>query len=199
MAADLIARSDPGAAGVDIEQLSEGLDRLFSGEQPDYQRLAAASAVLRRFTVVAGGPGTGKTTTVARILALLDEQAERAGAPPPLMALAAPTGKAAARLQESVHTEASEIAVGAATRSRLLALDASTLHRLLGWRPDSRSRFRHNRGNRLPHDVVIVDETSMVSLSLMAKSGRGGPLRCPAGTGRRPRAVGVGRGRCRAR
>ena len=142
---------------------------MFSGDEPDLQRLAAASAVLRRFTVVAGGPGTGKTTTVARILALLDEQAEVRGSPPPLMALAAPTGKAAARLQESVRTEAATLAVSEATRGRLLSLDASTLHRLLGWRPDSRSRFRHHGGNRLPHDVVIVDETSMVSLSLMAK------------------------------
>src|SRR5205823_7450221 len=54
-------------------------------------------------------------------------------------------------------------------RGQLLALEASTLHRLLGWRPDSNSRFRHHRGQRLPHDVVIVDETSMVSLSLMAR------------------------------
>ena len=123
----------------------------------------------RRFTVVAGGPGTGKTTTVARILALLDEQAGAAGLPPPRVALTAPTGKAAARLEEAVHTEAATMAVDEEVRGRLRALPASTLHRLLGWRPDSRSRFRHDRDNRLPHDVVVVDETSMVSLSLMAK------------------------------
>jgi exodeoxyribonuclease V alpha subunit len=76
---------------------------------------------------------------------------------PPLIALAAPTGKAAARLEEVVHSEAG------------LDLRASTLHRLLGWRPRSHSRFAHDRYNRLPHDVVIVDETSMVSLSLMAR------------------------------
>ncbi|HEY2303405.1 MAG TPA: exodeoxyribonuclease V subunit alpha [Acidimicrobiales bacterium] len=169
VAADLMARADPGAPGVDLDRLRAGLDRLFDGEDPYYQRLAAASAVLRRFTVVAGGPGTGKTTTVARILALLDEQAEATGSLPPLVALAAPTGKAASRLQESVHAEASRLAVSQAIRARLLALNASTLHRLLGWRPDSRSRFRHHRGNRLPHDVVVVDETSMVSLSLMAR------------------------------
>ncbi|HEY6886857.1 MAG TPA: exodeoxyribonuclease V subunit alpha [Solirubrobacter sp.] len=85
------------------------------------------------------------------------------------MALAAPTGKAAARLEEAVHAEAAKLDVASGVRDALLALDASTLHRLLGWRPDSHSRFRHNRGNRLPHDVVIVDETSMVSLSLMAR------------------------------
>jgi exodeoxyribonuclease V alpha subunit len=116
--------------------------------------------VRRRFAVVAGGPGTGKTTTVARIVALLAEQAGEL----PLVALAAPTGKAAARLEEAVHKEARELGV-----PELLNLSASTLHRLLGWRPGSHSRFRHHRGNRLPHDVVIVDETSMVSLSLMAR------------------------------
>jgi exodeoxyribonuclease V alpha subunit len=133
------------------------------------QALAAAAAVLRRFAVVAGGPGTGKTTTVARIVALLAEQAEAAGAPPPLVALAAPTGKAAARLEEAVHDEARRLDVAPGLRERLLGLEATTLHRLLGWRPGSHSRFRHHRANRLPHDVVIVDETSMVSLSLMAR------------------------------
>ena len=137
--------------------------------RPDRQRLAAAVAVLRPLTVVAGGPGTGKTTTVARILALLDEQAQAAGAPPPLVALTAPTGKAAARLEEAVHQEAATLDVADELRSRLLGTKASTLHRLLGWQPGNRSRFRHHRGNRLPHDVVVVDETSMVSLSQMAK------------------------------
>ncbi len=169
VAADLTTRSDAAAPGVDMTRLCEGLARLFPGSQPDDQRLAAASAVLRRFAVIAGGPGTGKTTTVARVLALLDEQATATGAPPPLVALAAPTGKAAARLEEAVHGEAIRLDISDATQARLLAMSASTLHRLLGWRPDSNNRFRHNRGNRLPHDVVIVDETSMVSLSLMAR------------------------------
>ena len=114
-------------------------------------------------------PGTGKTTTVARIVALLEEQALAAGAAPPLVALAAPTGKAAARLAEAVHGEAARLDVDPAIRARLLELEASTLHRLLGWKPGTHSRFRHDRGNRLPFDVVIVDETSMVSLSLMAR------------------------------
>jgi exodeoxyribonuclease V alpha subunit len=125
--------------------------------------------VRRGLAVVAGGPGTGKTTTVARIVALLAEQAAAAGTAPPLIALAAPTGKAAARLEEAVHRQAAELPVDAAVREQLLATTASTLHRLLGWRPGSRSRFRHDRSSRLPHDVVIVDETSMVSLTLMAR------------------------------
>ena len=93
----------------------------------------------------------------------------RRARPPPLVALAAPTGKAAARLEEAVHDEARRLDVGDDVRAALLALEASTLHRLLGRRRGSHSRFRHHRGNRLPHDVVVVDETSMVSLSLMAR------------------------------
>lgn len=172
VAADLRARSSEPAEGVDTEVLAGGLGRLFpaeAGAPADLQRLAAAAAVIRRLAVVAGGPGTGKTTTVAGILALLDEQAAAAGVAPPRVALAAPTGKAAARMEEAVHEEAGRLDVDAGVRERLLATGASTLHRLLGWRPDSRSRFRHDRGNQLPHDVVVVDETSMVSLSLMAK------------------------------
>lgn len=106
---------------------------------------------------------------LAEEIALLAEQADDKSAPAPLVALAAPTGKAAARLEEAVHEEAAKLPIDEAIRARLLALQASTLHRLLGWRPGSHSRFRHHRGQRLPHDVVIIDETSMVSLSLMAR------------------------------
>jgi exodeoxyribonuclease V alpha subunit len=169
VAADLTALSRDESTHVDTALLHGGLARLFADQTDSRQCLAAASAVLRRLAVVAGGPGTGKTTTVARIVALLAEQATAAGAPLPLVALAAPTGKAAARLEESVHEEGAKLSVDAEIRSELLALQASTLHRLLGWRPGSHSRFRHDRTQRLPHDVVIVDETSMVSLSLMAR------------------------------
>ena len=142
---------------------------LFDGEEdPDLQRLAAASAVLRGTSIIAGGPGTGKTTTVARVLALIDEQASAAGLRPPLIALAAPTGKAAARLEEAVKQEAQRLPISAEQRGRLLGLQGQTLHRLLGWSPNH-TRFRHHRLNRLAHDVVVVDETSMVSLSLMAR------------------------------
>jgi exodeoxyribonuclease V alpha subunit len=166
VAADLRALAEAEPAAVDGELLADGLTRLYDG-QDSRQRLATETAVRRRFAVVAGGPGTGKTTTVARILALLFEQSGDGA--DPLVALAAPTGKAAARLVEAVHAETRRLDIPEDVRAKLLALDASTLHRLLGWRPDSNSRFRHDRGNRLPHDVVIVDETSMVSLSLMAR------------------------------
>ncbi len=164
VAADLRALAGRADA-VDEAVLTGGLARLFT-DRDGAQARAAEQAVRRRLAIVAGGPGTGKTTTVARILALLYEQA---GAQRLLVGLAAPTGKAQARLAEAVAAEAGTLAVAPAVRERILGTEARTLHRLLGWRPDNRSRFRHHRAQRLPHDVVIVDETSMVSLSLMAR------------------------------
>ena len=165
VAEDLLARAASPATGVDASLLADGLDRLFprDTDKPDLQRLAAASCVLRRVAVIGGGPGTGKTTTVGRVLALLHDQAAAGAAPAPRVALAAPTGKAAARLQEAVHAEAR----GVAWRGGH-APEGVTLHRLLGWRPGTRSRFRHGPADRLPHDVVVVDESSMVPLWLMA-------------------------------
>ncbi|OBF04802.1 exodeoxyribonuclease V subunit alpha [Mycobacterium sp. ACS4054] len=158
---DLLALSVPRAGGE-----LPAFERLFP---PGYgeQREAAEIAVSQAVTVLTGGPGTGKTTTVARLLALLAGQAELGGLPRPRIALAAPTGKAAARLAEAVAAEVRRL--DAADRARLAGLPATTLHRLLGSRPDTSVRFKHNRGNRLPHDVIVVDETSMVSLTMMAR------------------------------
>ncbi|MGC0362262.1 exodeoxyribonuclease V alpha subunit [Rhodococcus sp. 27YEA15] len=125
---------------------------------PDRQRVGAALAVTHWTTVIAGGPGTGKTHTVARVLALF---ASILG-PGVRIGLAAPTGKAAARLQESVRGQ--DGIEGLPTD-----LSAMTLHRLLGWQRGSSSRFTYNATNRLPYDVVVVDETSMVSLTMMAR------------------------------
>ncbi|MFC9659043.1 exodeoxyribonuclease V subunit alpha [Nocardia sp. NPDC127606] len=149
---------------IETDLVRAQLDRLFAdplGDGPDRQRLAAALAATHWTTVVAGGPGTGKTHTIARILALLT--AHRAASPklPALrIALAAPTGKAAARLQEAVREQAAVLG--------LPELTASTLHRLLGWQRGRTTRFRHHEHNRLPYDVVVVDETSMVSLTMMS-------------------------------
>jgi exodeoxyribonuclease V alpha subunit len=146
---------------------AETLDRLFPpvpGAEPDRQRAAAAMAATRSVALVTGGPGTGKTTTVVKILALL---ARQAGERPLDVALAAPTGKAAARLKESVEAARSKLDVDPALLARIPS-EATTLHRLLGARPGS-TRFRHDAGNPLPHDVVIVDEASMVDLPMMAK------------------------------
>lgn len=171
VAVDLLARSRLGATPLDPASVDECLDRLFGAEsQGDgLPRQAAASALRHRLAVIAGGPGTGKTTTVARLLALFIEQSVKAGRGVPRIALTAPTGKAAARLQEAVRAEAAELDIDDSIRQLLAEVQASTLHRLLGWRPGSRSRFRHDRTNHLPHDLVVVDETSMVSLSLMAR------------------------------
>lgn len=165
VADDLRTRATAAAPAVAQDVLADGLARLYGDPRDVRGRAAAATAVARRLAVVAGGPGTGKTATVARIVALLAEQAEAQ----PLVALAAPTGKAAARLTEEVHAWAERLDVDDGVRALLRATTASTLHRLLGARPGSRSRFRHDRTARLPHDVVIVDETSMVSLTLMAR------------------------------
>jgi len=159
--ADLLALSVSGAMG-DVP----AFERLFPPGY-DEQRAAAEIALSQAVTVLTGGPGTGKTTTVARLLALLVGQAELADVPRPRIALAAPTGKAAARLAQAVAAEAENLEP--VDRARLAGLRATTLHRLLGARPDTSVRFKHNRGNRLPHNVIVVDETSMVSLTMMAR------------------------------
>lgn len=144
---------------VDSDAIAAHLDVLFPGmDQDDPQRGAAMLAATEWTTIVAGGPGTGKTHTAARILALLYEL----HGPSLRVALAAPTGKAATRLQEAVTEQAAVLGLPT-------GLTATTLHRLLGWRRDNRSRFAHHEHNRLPHDVVLIDETSMVSLTLMAR------------------------------
>jgi exodeoxyribonuclease V alpha subunit len=157
--ADLLALVAP-------ESPIEISERLFPAGYEE-QRAAAEIAVSQAVTVLTGGPGTGKTTTVARLLALLAEQADASGNSGLRIALAAPTGKAAARLAEAVAGEVAKLQV--VDRERLSGLQAVTLHRLLGSRPDTSVRFRHHRGNRLPHDVIVVDETSMVSLTMMAR------------------------------
>ena len=149
-------------------ELAAGLGRLFPDPRDADQRAAAELAVRERTAVITGGPGTGKTTTIARILALLAEQSTLTdGFHVPRFALAAPTAKAAARLQDAFATAAAGLPDS--DRERLPIPAASTLHRLLGWRPGSRSRFAHDAATRLPHDVVVVDEASMVSLTMMAR------------------------------
>ncbi|WP_433621444.1 exodeoxyribonuclease V subunit alpha [Nocardia sp. CA-120079] len=149
---------------VDPAIVRRELDRLFDapvGAAPDRQRIAAALAATHWTTVVAGGPGTGKTHTIARILALLDAHQQAHPKLPTLrIAMAAPTGKAAARLQEAVREQAESLA--------LPELTAATLHRLLGWQRGRATRFRYHEFNRLPYDVIVVDETSMVSLTMMS-------------------------------
>lgn len=160
---DLLARREHRPPPVDEPRLAESLTRIFPDPGYAEQRDAAARLVRASSGVLTGGPGSGKTTTIAGLLAVLADQVDT----PLRIALTAPTGKAAARLQEAVAAAAADFPADA--RDRLAGLEASTLHRLLGWRPDSRTRFRHDRHNTLPHDVVVVDESSMLSLTLTAR------------------------------
>jgi len=150
------------------EQEGPAQRELFAPRPPDWQRVAAIAALESRFCVISGGPGTGKTHTVAKILALLLEQAARAGRRAPRILLLAPTGKAAARLKESIQARLEELPVSAATRAAI-PTEAATIHRCLGRRAGSRTRFRHDRDDPLRADVVLVDESSMVDLALLAR------------------------------
>ncbi|PUE92366.1 exodeoxyribonuclease V subunit alpha, partial [Xanthomonas hortorum] len=136
----------------------------------DRQAQAAALALRRTLLLVTGGPGTGKTTTIARLLLLRIAQAQAANTPAPRIALAAPTGRAAERMAESLRAAvARAIANGIdPTLADALPTGASTLHRLLGVIPDS-PQFRHTADNPLPFDLIVVDEASMVDLPLMCK------------------------------
>jgi exodeoxyribonuclease V alpha subunit len=136
-------------------------------DTPDLQRVAAERSVERAFCVISGGPGTGKTSTVVKILALLVEQALAQGRAVPRMLLLAPTGKAAARLSESIKRAKAELRCAEAVRSAI-AEEASTLHRALGAVPGSQ-RFGHDRDTPLAADLIVVDEASMVDLALMAR------------------------------
>jgi exodeoxyribonuclease V alpha subunit len=163
----ILEKAGTPGIGLDEALLGEGLQRLFpvsKGEGSDWQKIAAVAAVQKRFCVISGGPGTGKTTTVVKIIALLLEQAKERSL---RIALAAPTGKAAARLKESIRLMKEKLDCSAAIKL-LIPEEVSTIHRLLGVRAGS-VRFRHSEDNLLPHNVVIVDEASMVALPLMAK------------------------------
>jgi exodeoxyribonuclease V alpha subunit len=159
----------PPTAGALDPTVEVVLDRHFGPERieaPDLQRRAARTALSGRLTVIAGGPGTGKTHTVARLLASLHQLAVHDGRPLQV-ALAAPTGKAAARMTEAVARAAVHADGSTGSPEVLPHGEASTIHRLLGYR-DGIS-FRHDRANPLPHDVVVVDEVSMVAMPLMAR------------------------------
>ncbi|MBB6257832.1 exodeoxyribonuclease V alpha subunit [Xanthomonas arboricola] len=137
---------------------------------PDRQAQAAALALRRTLLLVTGGPGTGKTTTIARLLLLRIAQAHASNTPAPRIALAAPTGRAAERMAESLRLAVTRAIAGGIDPALADALPsgASTLHRLLGVIPDS-PHFRHHADNPLPLDLIVVDEASMVDLPLMCK------------------------------
>jgi len=151
---------------INQELLKDGLKRLFPNSRPgeiDWQEVAAFACTLKRFCVISGGPGTGKTFTVAKILALLLEQKTQ----PLRIALAAPTGKAAARMQEAIKNARAGLNCPEHVKAAIPA-EASTIHRLLKTIPNS-PYFRFDAKNPLPADVVVVDEASMVDLALLSK------------------------------
>ncbi len=131
----------------------------------NWQKVAAAVALTRRFAVISGGPGTGKTTTVTKLLAALIEQA--AQEKNLTIKLVAPTGKAAARLTESIGKAVQELPVSPELKAKI-PTESSTLHRLLGAIPNS-AEFRHNKQNPLHLDILVIDEASMVDLPMMYK------------------------------
>ena len=172
LAAGLRRIAAAAPASGDIAALAPLFDVLFPhARDGDRQARAAAVALLRSLLLVTGGPGTGKTTTITRVLLLLLAQARLAGHAPPRIALAAPTGRAAERMAESLRAATLLLRALPGIESTLLDAmpdAASTLHRLLGTRPDS-PRFRHDADHPLPFDVLVIDEASMVDLPLMCR------------------------------
>ena len=168
IAEELLARAE--VIGVDERWLRQRLDHYFGdAEPPDWQKLAAACALGRRFALIAGGPGTGKTTTVVKILALLLEQRQHQGdAGHYRIRMAAPTGKAAARLAQSIASALQDQASIEPEIAAVLPTEVATIHRLLRPLPNS-TRFRHHAGNPLACEVLLVDEVSMIDIGLMAQ------------------------------
>jgi len=165
LASQVAARSTQQPAGISANALSPDvlalLERLFpaaplGSEGPDWQKIAAITALLGRITIISGGPGTGKTTTVVNLLACLLE-----ADPDCRIALTAPTGKAAARMTEVIRQRASHLPESLRAK---LPKESSTIHRLLGGNPNG--EFRHHATNPLPIDVLVVDEASMLDLAL---------------------------------
>ena len=163
----IMQRVQNPVTGLNIKRLKQTLDRLFPGsdsQEINWQKIAATVACLKNFSVITGGPGTGKTFTVTKVLVLLLEQVSGQKLN---IYLAAPTGKAAARLKEAVEEAKSQLDCDDSVKAAIPS-EVFTIHRML--KPITGSPyFRFNRRNPLIADVVVVDEASMVDLALMAK------------------------------
>lgn len=143
---------------------SDDTDNLSSAESVNWQLVAALTAIIKKLSIITGGPGTGKTTTVAKILAILYSDC-----PTLKVALAAPTGKAAARMKESLSQAKDSLAgLSEGVKSQFDHMEAKTIHRLLGYKKNS-PYFKHNADNTLEYDVIVIDESSMISAPMMAK------------------------------
>jgi len=137
------------------------LDGLIAKEKVDWQLVAVTQALLNNFTIITGGPGTGKTTTLAKLLIVLYELDQNA-----TVALAAPTGKASMRMADSL--KASKLPFSTITKAKIDALKPSTLHSLLGYKKES-VNFKYNAENPLPYNWVVVDEASMIDVPMFSK------------------------------
>ncbi len=165
VAGELLDRWQRPIEVVNLDAIQAARGELFgpgTDRDPD-QELAAVVGALSPVVVIAGGPGTGKTTTLAKLLGMV----LRTNPTLPVIGLAAPTGKAAVRMDEALADALDRMPADLAVPLR--PLGASTLHRLLGWVPESHNRFAHHAGNPLPHDLVVIDEASMVPVTLLAR------------------------------
>lgn len=180
--AALLGRAEQGQANADDAR--DFIAAWIPTQARRAQREAVERAVASKLLLLTGGPGTGKTWTVRNVLAARMALAAERGESPPRIALAAPTGKAAARMGESLAAQLQEWSKSLLQRNdgpapepelleqvtaQLQELSASTLHRLLGYRRENPTRFRHDRDNPLPADIVVIDEASMVDTLMMAR------------------------------
>ena len=177
IAVRILSRLAGARPSQDAGAIRETFDRLFgptvTNDEADWQKIACSLAVRHPFSIITGGPGTGKTTTVVKFLMLSQILAIRAGLPAPRIRLCAPTGKAAARLKQSILGQIAALLTqfdsAYPTLAEALPQTVDTLHRLIGVRPNQ-ARPTHHEANWLAADIVVIDEASMIGLELMART-----------------------------
>ena len=173
LAAEICRLAHPSAEKVDWMQAAQNLHSWFADKGSEGQRDAAALALLQSFMLITGGPGTGKTTTVAKLLGLICSNSRQL----PRIALAAPTGKAAVHMARALHRALDGFCLSEKIYSHLVQLEGQTVHRLLELRPPQ-MQSAYNRWRPLPYDVLVVDEASMLDTSLLLQLLRAVPDGC---------------------